>query len=166
MVLTMETLVPCGVSVLCDGRAVGLRLGSNEAMPQAKAIPISMRHPSHDCAGAVPDAVSWSFPANAFAGNQASYGAGRSLGHAGVLVRRSPAILAGRTRPCGRSRVTGGPSLTAAARLCLTQDKPSATVAGKTSSRRTLPSYPFAPHGAERREETRTPTAASTRGRV
>jgi hypothetical protein len=103
-VYTLESLVLRGVSVLCDGKAVGLCLGASEAAVQLPEVRIFMRHPSLGYPQANP---------NSRAGRQvhdakrdvddAAFGAGRSRGRAGVLSRRSPALPAGRTTPSGWS---------------------------------------------------------------
>jgi hypothetical protein len=94
----LESLVLRGVSVLCDGQAVELCRGASEATVQTPEVRISMRHPSLGNPQANP---------NSLADRQdhdvkrdvayAAIGAGRSRSRAGVLSRRSPALLAGRT---------------------------------------------------------------------
>jgi len=110
----LESLVLRGVSVRCDGKTIGLRLGTSyKAALRAPTLPFSMRHPSpgtrdtnppadgpgHEATGSVFGAVS---------------GAGRSHCRAGVPSRRSPARSAGRTIPSGWAAVEGGPKPAAA----------------------------------------------------
>jgi hypothetical protein len=164
----LESLVLRGVSVLGDGPAVSLRLGSYETKPQTdKATPISQRHPSHGCATAMPE-TSWQpFPnANAF-GNGAALWAGR-LSRAGVLSRRSPAFNAGRTNVHRWSDAVGGPQFTAAARLRPEWAKQPAPVgdvfSGRPSTLDDQRGRQGSPAGIPG-TATRTLTAASTRGR-
>jgi hypothetical protein len=167
--ITREALVLRGVSVLGDGQPVSLRLGTGEATTQAKAVPFSMRHPSPGC-DAVPTAVRHDPKANA-KGNGAP-GAGRSRSRAGVLVRRSPAIIAGRTFVYRWSEAEGG-SKTAGQRLCRKQAKPLAPVADLSWRLSDRDSFPRQGGGQTRVPPTshrltaapRTLTAASTRGR-
>src|SRR3954454_22446481 len=85
-VSTLESLVLRGVSVRPDGQAVELRRGAS-VPAGAPAIRIAMQHPSH--------ADQRYNPArevdNPLAGGYAASGAGRPLGRAAVLSRRSPA---------------------------------------------------------------------------
>jgi hypothetical protein len=175
----LESLVLRGVSVLRDGLAVSLRLGSYEVTePQTtKATPFSKRHPSPGCAAFMPQTSGRLFPnagRNA-GGNGAAPWAGR-LSRAGVLSRRSPADSAGWTSVHRWSATVGGPQFTAAVRLCPPWAKQAAPVAD-ASFRRPSPLHDFAiralgHHGHERQEvpagitgpATRTPPAASTRG--
>src|SRR5262245_20042889 len=109
MVLTTaESLVLRGVSVLGDGQAVSLRLGSYEAKTQAKAIPFSMRHLSLGCHSTVQMIGRRPFPPGNPDGNETVERAGRPGSRAGVLVRRSPAIFAGRTFVYRWSAAEGG----------------------------------------------------------
>ena len=169
---TLESLVLRGVSVLRDGLAVSLRLGSYETKPQTdKATPFMQRHPSHGCAPAMPETNAWPFPTNG-----AVVRAGR-LSRAGVLSRRSPAILAGRTDVHRWSDAVGGPHFTAAARLCPAWAKQPAPVGDVFSKRpSTLHDLSFRRLGRDERGRqessagitgtaTRTLAAASTRGR-
>jgi hypothetical protein len=169
---TQEALVLRGVSVLEGGKAVGLRLGFYEAMPQAKAIPFSERHPSSGCLGTEPTSA-WR-PLLAFnpAGNSAVYGAGRPGSHAGVFVRRSPALHAGGTfdHRDRWSLATGGAMAAAATRLCL-MAKPVASVADTIASPSASSLAAFGLQPQQRRQEMpvvepapRTLAAASTRG--
>jgi hypothetical protein len=171
----LESLVLRGVSVLRDGLADGLRLGSYEAYKQiAKATPISMRHPSLGCATCMPERSGRPFPTASASGNGAVLWAGR-LSRAGVLGRRSPAINAGGTNVHRWCPVAGGPKFTAAVRLCLPWAKQAASV-GDVFSRRLSVLHDFALQrmGSEREQQeppagntgpaTRTPPAASTRG--
>lgn len=103
-IYTLESLVLRGVSVLCDGQAVELCLGASEAAIQTPEVRISMRHPSPGYPQANPNSQAEPAVHDAKRGvDKAAFGAGRSRGHAGVLSRRSPATLAGRTTPCGWS---------------------------------------------------------------
>ena len=166
-----ESLVLRGVSVLGDGPAVSLRLGSYETKPQAtKATPISQRHPSHGCA-TMPETNGRRIPF----GNAAVLWAGR-LSRAGVLSRRSPAVHAGRTTVHRWSGAVGGPQFTAAARLRPEWAKQPAPVgdvfSGRPSGRHDLALTRLwrdergrqEPPAADSGPATRTPPAASTRG--
>jgi len=169
-----NSLVLRGVSVLGDGSAVSLRLGSYETKPQtAKATPFSMRHPSLGCQAVMPKTSGHAFPNTS--GNSAALWAGR-LSRAGVLGRRSPAIRAGATNVHRWSHAVGGPLFTAAVRLCLPWAKPTASVAD-VSFRRPVNLHDLAFERFQRDERgrqepptgitgpaTRTPLAASTRG--
>lgn len=162
----LESLVLRGASVVVDGLAVSLRLGSYETKPQtAKATPFSQRHPSHGCATAMPETNGRHYPTAI--GNKAVVRAGR-LSRAGVLSRRSPALAAGRTSAQRCSAAVGGPQFTAAARLCPEWAKQPAPVgdvfSGRPSSRHDLASTRLWRDERGRRA-TRTLTAASTRGR-
>jgi hypothetical protein len=163
----VESLVLRGASVVVDGVAVSLRLGSYETKPQtAKATPFSQRHPSHGCATAMPETNGRRFPIPY--GNGAAVRAGR-LSRAGVLSRRSPAVRAGRTNVLPRwSNTVGGPQFTAAARLCPDRAKQPAPVgdvfSGRPSTLHDLASMRLW-RGGRGRQATRTLTAASTRGR-
>ena len=116
-VSTLESLVLRGVSVRCDGKTVGLRLGKGyQANPQTPET-ISMRHPSPGCDQGFNLPAGW--PDHADEDRVAgATGAGRSRSRAGVLGRRSPARSAGRAIHLGWPHHTGGPKSTAAARLC------------------------------------------------
>ena len=140
-----ESLVLRGVSVLGDGPAVSLRLGSYETKPQTtKATPISQRHPSHGCA-AMPETNGRPFPTANMRGNSAVVWAGR-LSRAGVLW----------------SDAVGGQPFTAAARLCPARAKQPAPVGDVFSGR---PSTLHDIALTRGRQATRALTAASTRGR-
>jgi hypothetical protein len=173
MVSQVESLVLRGVSVLRDGLAVGLRLGSYESQRQIKATPISMRHPSPGKPTFVPETKGRTFPTASTNGNCDAPWAGR-LSRAGVLGRRSPAQNAGRTGVHRWSPTAGGPQFTAAVRLCLPA-KHAASVADVFSRRPSTlddSTFPCRSTGRERQEmpagltgsATRTPPAASTRG--
>lgn len=103
-IIKLESLVLRGVSVLSDGRAVELCRGASEKAEQTPEVRFSMRHPSlgyplanqNQRADAQDDDVKRDVVSDVF-------GAGRSRGRAGVLPRRSPAVVAGRTVPCGWS---------------------------------------------------------------
>ena len=174
-VLHLESLVLRGVSVLVDGPAVSLRLGSYETKPQTdKATPFMQRHPSHGCE-AMPETNGRPFPSATTRGNSAVVWAGR-LSRAGVLSRRSPA-QAGRTDVHRGSDAVGGPQFTAAARLCPAWAKQPAPVGDVFSKRpSTLHDLSFKRLGRDERGRqessagitgtaTRTLAAASTRGR-
>jgi len=172
-VYQLESLVR-GVSVLCDGLAIGLRLGSYEAKP-IKATPISTRHLSRGCPTVMPETNGRQFPVASGHGNQAVVWAGR-LSRAGVLGSRSPAESAGRTDVDRWSDAVGGPQFSAAVRLCPAWAKPAASGAG-ASSRRPSTLHDLALQRFQRDERgrqeppagftgtaARTLTAASTRG--
>ena len=174
-VFHLATLVLRGVSVVSDGPAVGLRLGSYEGNQQTKATPISMRHPSPGKPTFVPQTKGRQFPTASNSGNCAAPWAGR-LSRAGVLGRRSPAENAGRTNVHRWSPVAGGPRFSAAVRLCLPEAKQAASV-GDVFFRRPVTLHDFASPRYQRDERdrqeppagitgpaTRTPPAASTRG--
>ncbi len=101
-------LVLRGVAVLLGGKAVEARLGSGyRAKAGAPAVPVSMRQPSQVCAEAeFTEPESWPVPVDQADVDQGTTQAGRPVGTAGVPVRRSPAILAGRTAPTGRFPAT------------------------------------------------------------
>jgi hypothetical protein len=146
-----ESLVLRGVSVLGDGAAVSLRLGSYETKPQTtKATPISQRHPSHGCED-MPETNGRPFPSANTRGNSAVVWAGR-LSRAGVLW----------------SDAVGGQPFTAAARLCPAGAKQPAPV-GDVFSGRLSTLHDIALTRFQRdergRQATRALTAASTRGR-
>jgi hypothetical protein len=177
---TLDSLVLRGVSVLRDGQAVNLRLGtSDKAKAQTPGINVSMRHPSLGCGQEfMPPAVR---PAHADQDrvDDAAPGAGRPRSRAGVLSRR-PARTAGGAILYGWSPSNGGPRSAAAARLGLIPAQPVAPAAEGPSGRqadkaRTLPRnryYPAAGVGnqcltagvAWCKPATRTPPA-STRGK-
>jgi hypothetical protein len=162
----VESLVLRGVSVLGDGQADSLRLGSYEAKTQiTKATPFSERHPSPGCPTFMPTRGVRQFPTASANGNSAVLWAGR-LSRAGVLGRRSPAPSAGRTNVHRWSDAVGGPKFTAAVRLCLPWAKPAASVAD-VSFRRPSDLHDLAFQRIQRDErgqQERTPPAASTRG--
>ena len=165
-VSTLEALVLRGVSVLRDGLAVGLRLGSYEGnQQQIKATPISMRHPSPGKPTFVPGTKGRTFPTAQVNGNCAAPWAGR-LSRAGVLGSRSHALSAGRISDHRWSATVGGPRFTAAVRLCLLGAKQPATVSDVNSRRpfdlqdQTFQRSWRNEHG----QQARTPPAASTRG--
>jgi hypothetical protein len=172
----LESLVLRAVSVLRDGVAVSLRLGSYEAKAQtSKATPFAMRHPSPGCAAIGPHTRGRTFPTANANGNGAVLWAGR-LSRAGVLGRRSPAASAGWASAERWSATVGGPRITAAVRLCLPWAKQAAPVAD-ASFRRPSTLHDFAFQRTERGERerqatpagmtgtaTRTPPAVSTRG--
>jgi hypothetical protein len=148
----LESLVLRGVTVGCDGQTVGLRLGTSYAGGRrAPEDSSSMRHPSPGCRQDFnrpadrPDRVAYGPVA------EAAFGAGRSRSRAGVLSRRSPARIAGRTIPSRWSPAVGGPELTAAARLCPVQGQAVASVSEalpgrpSTANARALPGKGFTP---------------------
>ncbi len=163
----LESLVLRGVSVIVDGSAVSLRLGSYEAKAQnPKATPFSTRHPATGCHAVMPTMNGRMFPTANASGSGDALWAGR-LSRAGVLGR-----WAGGRR---WSAAVGGQPYTAAVRLCL-RAKQAASVAD-VFSRRPVTLHDFASQrhqrdGRDRQEPpagitgpaTRTPTAASTRG--
>jgi hypothetical protein len=159
----LESLVLRGVSVVVDGSAVSLRLGSYETKAQTpKATPFSTRHPSRGCQAVMPEMGARTFPTANASGSGDALWAGR-LSRAGVLGRRSA------TGVHRWSHAVGGPKLSAAVRLCLPWAKQAASV-GDVFSRRP---YHLLDRDERGRQEppagitgpaTRTPTAASTRG--
>jgi hypothetical protein len=97
-VYMLENLVLRGVSVLSDGKAVELCLGTSEATARTPEVRISMRHPSPGYPQANPNSQAGRPVHDAKrVADEAAFGAGRSRSRAGVLSRRSPAILAGMT---------------------------------------------------------------------
>jgi len=163
-VIHLESLVLRGVSVLGDGPAVGLRLGSYEGQTQIhKATPFTKRHPSPGCPTAMPETNGRHYPRASALGNSAVRRAGRPGSRAGVLVRFA----------------VGGPKFTAAARLCPVRAKQPASVADVLFRRAsTLHDLAFSRSQRDERQwqgplagitgltATRTPAAASTRGNV
>ncbi len=101
---TLESLVLRGVSVLRDGQANGVCLGTSQATARSPEVRVSMRHPSPGYPQAQPNAHAERLVVAKRDADDAAFGAGRSRGLAGVLSRRSPASRAGRTAPCWRSR--------------------------------------------------------------
>jgi hypothetical protein len=94
---TLESLVLRGVSVLRDGQANGLCLGTGEANVPTPEVRISMRHPSPGYPQANPNKPAGRCVRDAKrAADDAASGAGRPRSRAGVLSRRSPASIAGR----------------------------------------------------------------------
>jgi hypothetical protein len=175
----VESLVLRGVSVVRDGRTIGLRLDSYEAKPQSfQATPFSMRHPSPGCRTPMPETGGRPFPTSNTLGNGARpVWAGRPGRRAGVLGRRSPAPSAGGTNVHRWFPAVGGPKFTAAVRLCPFGAKQAASVAD-VFSRRPSTLHDLAFQRLERDERgqqeppagingtaARTLTAASTRGR-
>jgi hypothetical protein len=121
----LESLVLHGVSVLGDGQAVGLRLGSQEGPLQAKAIPVSfLRHRSHTGLVTAEPFIPGNYPP----GNRA----GRPGSCADVLASRSSAPGAGRIDQ-RQSKVEGGPERLAAIWCCSTRAKPVAPRADMAS---------------------------------
>jgi len=179
-VIHVESLVLRGVSVLGDGPAVSLRLGSYEGQTQIhKATPFTKRHPSPGCPTFMPETNGRHFPDANAQGNSAVRRAGRPGSRAGVLGRRSPAPSAGRTNVDRWSAAVGGPKFTAAARLCPVRAKQAASVADVSSRRAsTLLDFAFSRNQRDERQwqgplagitgltVTRTLAAASTRGNV
>jgi hypothetical protein len=166
----LESLVLRGVSVVGDGSAVSLRLGSYETKAQTpKATPFSKRHLSRGCQAVMSEMSGREFPTTSVNGNRGALWAGR-LSRAGVLGRRSG------TTVHRWSHAVGGPKLSAAVRLCLPRAKQAASV-GDVFSRRPSNLLDFAFPRDQRDERarqeppagitgpaTRTPPAASTRG--
>jgi hypothetical protein len=175
-VFHLATLVLRGVSVLSDGPAVGLRLGSYETESQAKATPISMRHPSPGISWPMIETRGRQFPKAYANGNCYALRAGRPGSRAGVLVRRSPAPTGagGTTRTWFHT--VGGPLTTAVTSLCPIKAKQVASVADATSAQRSsnCTCTTFTPASAVGKRlqgqpvvtgpDTRTPPAVSTRG--
>jgi hypothetical protein len=147
----LESLVLRGVSVLCDGQTVKvLPLGTSvEAERQAPGIGNSMRHPSHGYRPVRKQPSLWrDHAAGDRMADNASDGAGRSLGRARALSRRSFARFAERAIRYGCAFANGGSTLAnSSGRL------PAAIYAGSRSTVRLAWSKPAS----------RTPPA-STRG--
>lgn len=176
-ILKLESLVLRGVAVRKGGLAVDPRLGSDEAVSRARAIPITMRHPSHGCTPDEPTTAGRSFAGSDPDANTNASRAGRSAvgSRAGVLGRRSPAIKAGRTAALRWSRTAGVSRPATAGRLRLMRAKQPAVAADANASRRPTPREVFKPAQAGRfagapagyqPAAPRTRFAASTRGRV
>jgi hypothetical protein len=99
-VITANSLVLGGISVICDGNAVSLRLGSlYQGQEQTPPIPFSMRHPSMGCGGArfTEPAHRHDHVDNADVG-QGALRAGRLVSLAGVLFRSSRLAASARWR--------------------------------------------------------------------
>jgi hypothetical protein len=95
---SLESLVLRGVSVLRDGQAVELCLGTNEAAAQMPGVRIFMQHPWPGYQQTYPNTyASRSFYDAKCVAKDAALGAGRLPGHASVLNHRRPASIAGRT---------------------------------------------------------------------
>ena len=88
--ITANTLVKRGAAVLVDGTRFGI-LGGNGMAAYEPTTLVSMRHLHSCCLFTEPRA------------DQSAPQAGRPGSYAGVLNRRSPASLAGRSIPCGWS---------------------------------------------------------------
>jgi len=125
-VMTLEALVLRGVRVVREAATGMKRMGSKQASDQN---PARLSHQRH----LVPR---WLRPgyepglrrlfAESFDDDDASDRAGRPGSVAGVPVRRSPALCAGRTVSCGRPAVSGEPRLTASPSFGLLSAKPTA----------------------------------------
>jgi hypothetical protein len=95
--LNLVSLVLRGVAVCCDCVNAELRLEAGyKASPRTPEIPFSMRHPSQ---GYKQESFGnpASQPARILDVDGADFGAGRSLGLAGVLRRSTPMTFMGRT---------------------------------------------------------------------
>ena len=111
-VKTLKSLVLRG-SVRRDGQAVGARLGfSYLAKTQKPEIPFSMRH--SDCL-AVAGTEERSGRADNPPVDNPALRAGRSVRHAGVLHRRTPALRVGRTSFFWSARIPPAGPLSATA---------------------------------------------------
>lgn len=175
-VFHLATLVLRGVSVLSDGPAVGLRLGSYETESRAKATPISMRHPSPGHPWPTIETRGRQFPQANAEGNCYALRAGRPGSRAGVLVRRSPAPTSAGGTTRAWFPTVGGPSMTAVTRLRPIKAKRVASVADASLTQRpsicTFETFITALARGKRSQgqpavtgpETRTPPAVSTRG--
>jgi hypothetical protein len=125
VVCTLQSLVLRGVSVVCDGQSVGLRLGaeSQAAWPTTE-IRTNPRHPSRNRergfspAQRIDDHAEY----DRMAASAAS-GAGRSLRRDGVLSRRSRASSAGSAIPTGWRKPEGTPKSMTAKRLLTTSKR-------------------------------------------
>jgi hypothetical protein len=150
-VITLESLVQRGVSVLRGGQAVNTRLGTSDtADAQTPGVLVSMRHPSPGCGREFIPPVVRRGHADQARVDGAAPGAGRSRSRAGVLSRRSPARTAGGAILYGWSPSNGGPESAAAARLCLKKARPVAPAAEVPSGRqaaraRAVPGHRYNP---------------------
>ena len=104
-VITAKSLVLGGISVIRDGNAVSLRLGSlYQGQEQTPAIPFSMRHPSMGCgARFIEPAHGHDHVDNADVGQGASR-AGRLVSLAGVLLRSSRLVASARWRATSKRK--------------------------------------------------------------
>lgn len=92
----LESLGLRGVSVVGDGMAVELRLGSYAANMRMPMVPLSMRHPSPGCREDQTEPPQQRIRHAISGADDAATRAGRPGSHAGVLGRRNPARIAGR----------------------------------------------------------------------
>jgi hypothetical protein len=133
MLLSLESLVLRGVSVLRDGQAVEARLGTSaEGQRTTPTVPVSMRPPQAYPAGFMPAVrpdhvtqhdVDVTVP-----------GAGRPLGLVGVSSR-NPARNAGRINRWRWSEPVGGPKSAADSCLGLVRARTETTVREANSER-------------------------------
>jgi hypothetical protein len=125
-VMKVETLKLRGNSVAGD-LFVGPRMGS---APAVSPTPVPMSHPRRQSQTVRTDyqPPTWSSFADDLGEDAPAERAGRSGCFAGVLVRRSPAIRAGRTVLSGWSLAMGDPRSTAAGRSGLATARLQASV--------------------------------------
>ena len=142
-VKNLETLVLRGVTVACDC-VTGLKgIGSNLAA-QMPAMDLShLRHPSQSDPQAGMDTGPRYWRAEPSGAASAVERAGRPGRSSGVLVRRNPAINAGRAILSGWSLATGEPFPTAA--WCIGRFSPASPAAVEQAHRLRFPerSQPF-----------------------
>jgi len=143
-VMTLESLVLCGVSVLCDGLTVNPRLGTGYGDKQNPTTRLTMRHPSPDYRqGFMPSAGAIE-PTVADRGADARVGGtGRSRWRAGVSVVTCHARTLGTTIPQGWSTRRGGLKPMVKANLCGSQAQ-SAMSVGEVSRSVSSPRQPAA----------------------
>jgi hypothetical protein len=118
-VKNLESLVLCGVSVLRDGQAVNLRLGTGYTASKQKPARLTMRHPSPDQRQGFTPPATRIEPTVADRGDDALVGgAGRSHWRVGVSVVRRCSRSLGTTIPSGWSLLRGGQQPMVNANLC------------------------------------------------
>jgi len=129
-VMTLESLVLCGVSVLCDGVVVNPRLGTGyTANKQKPTTRLTMRHPSPGYRqGFMPPAAAIE-PAVADRGADAEVGGtGRSHWRAGVSVVTCRSTTLETIIPQGWSTRRGGQKPMVKANLCSLQARSALSV--------------------------------------
>ena len=125
VVCTLQSVVLRGVSVVCDGQSVGLRLGaeSKPAWPTTE-IRTNPRHPSHNRErGFMPAQRTDEHAEYDRMAASAATGAGRSLRCDGILSRRSRASIAGSAIPTEWRKPQGAPKSMTAKRLLRTSQR-------------------------------------------
>ena len=124
-VFTLQSLALRGVSVVCDGQSVSLRLGaeSQTAWPTTETR-TNPRHPSLNRErGFMPAQRPDRHAEYDRVAASAASGAGRSLRCDGVLSRRSRASNAGSAIPLGWPKPQGAPKSITAKRLLTTSKR-------------------------------------------